>query len=159
MSVVRFRPWPPFSHRQCASVDGVSTCNASVIHTQPTHLLLATRCGACQMTQPPHTTSYFDNERHADGKKSAQSKTTFCKFLTALSPAQPQCIYLRDGELIVYRRSRSLLYQCRYKLADGKWIRRTTGKAASTPLLVPAISTTRLGNLISLSSSITIVGH
>ncbi len=47
VSVVRFRPRPPYPHRQCASADGVSTCSASVIHTQPTHLLLATRCGAC----------------------------------------------------------------------------------------------------------------
>ena len=30
----------------------------------------------------------------------------------------------------MYRRSRSLLYQCRYKLADGTWHRQTTGKAS-----------------------------
>ena len=47
VSMVRFRPRPPNPHRQCESADGVSTCSASVIHTQPTHLLLATRCGAC----------------------------------------------------------------------------------------------------------------
>lgn len=39
--------------------------------------------------------------------------------LAAFATAQPQTIYLRDGEVIVYRRSRSLLYRCRYKLADG----------------------------------------
>ena len=32
--------------------------------------------------------------------------------------------------MVVYRRSRCLLYQCRYKLADGTWMRQTTGKAA-----------------------------
>jgi integrase len=37
---------------------------------------------------------------------------------------------LRDGELVLYRRSRSLLYQCRYKLADGTWHRQSTGKAS-----------------------------
>jgi integrase len=37
---------------------------------------------------------------------------------------------LRDGEVVVYRRSRSLLYQCRYKLSDGTWLRQSTGKAA-----------------------------
>jgi integrase len=37
---------------------------------------------------------------------------------------------LRDGEVVVYRRTRSLLYQCRYKLADGTWHRQTTGKAS-----------------------------
>jgi len=31
---------------------------------------------------------------------------------------------------VVYRRSRSLLYQCRYKLSDGTWLRQSTGKAA-----------------------------
>ena len=77
------------------------------------------------MTQPQHSPSYLDNERHADGKKSAFSKTTFRRLLTALHPAQPTAIYLRDGELAVYRRSRSLLYQCRYKLADGTWVRQT----------------------------------
>ena len=82
------------------------------------------------MTQPPQPSLYLGFERHADGKKSAFSKTTFRSLLTALNPAQPTAIYLRDGELAVYRRSRSLLYQCRYKLADGSWTRQTTGKAA-----------------------------
>jgi integrase len=39
-------------------------------------------------------------------------------------------IHLRDGELVLYRRSRSVLYQCRYKLADGSWHRQSTGKAS-----------------------------
>jgi integrase len=82
------------------------------------------------MTQPPYAPQYLDNERHADGKKSAFLKTALRSFLTALQPAQPTAIYLRDGELVLYRRSRSLLYQCRYKLADGTWTRQTTGKAA-----------------------------
>lgn len=82
------------------------------------------------MTQPPQTAQYSGNEQYADGKKSAQSNTTFRRFLTALNPVQPQSIYLRDGELVVYRRSRSLLFQCRYRLADGTWVRQTTGKAA-----------------------------
>ena len=82
------------------------------------------------MTQQPHPPSYLDNERHADGKKSAFQKTTPRSQLTALHAAQPQSIYLRDGELVVYRRSRSLLFQCRYKIADGTWVRQTTGKAA-----------------------------
>jgi hypothetical protein len=50
--------------------------------------------------------------------------------LTALPAAPPQSIHLRDGELVLYRRSRSLLYQCRYRLADGSWVRQTIGKAA-----------------------------
>jgi len=39
-------------------------------------------------------------------------------------------IRLRDGELVIYKRTRSLLYQCRYKLADGAWHRCSTQKAA-----------------------------
>jgi integrase len=50
--------------------------------------------------------------------------------LSELSTIQPDTVYLRDGELILYRRSRSLLYQCRYKLSDGNWTRRSTGKAS-----------------------------
>ena len=90
------------------------------------------------MTQPPHATSYSDNERHADGKKSAFQKTTLRSTLTALQTAQPTAIHLRDGELVLYRRSRSLLYQCRYRLADGSWVRQTTGKAALEHAIVRA---------------------
>ncbi|MFN5098089.1 MAG: tyrosine-type recombinase/integrase [Limnohabitans sp.] len=90
------------------------------------------------MTQPHHSTSYLDNERHADGKKSAFQKTTLHSTLTALHAAQPKSILLRDGELVLYRRSRSLLYQCRYRLADGSWVRQTTGKAALEHAIVRA---------------------
>ena len=60
----------------------------------------------------PHT-------HHAVGQKSAFLKT-----------APPTAISLRDGEVVIYRRTRSLLYQCRYKLTDGTWYRQTTGKAS-----------------------------
>jgi integrase len=90
------------------------------------------------MQQPPHSTLYLEEERHADGKKSAFQKTTLRSTLTALHAAQPKSILLRDGELVLYRRSRSLLYQCRYKLADGSWIRQTTGKAALEHAIVRA---------------------
>ena len=39
-------------------------------------------------------------------------------------------LHLRDGEVVLYRRRRSLQYQCRYKLADGTWCRRSTAKAS-----------------------------
>ena len=42
----------------------------------------------------------------------------------------PQQLHLRDGEVVLYRRRHSLQYQCRYKLADGKWCRRSTAKAS-----------------------------
>jgi hypothetical protein len=38
-------------------------------------------------------------------------------------------IRLRDGELVIYRRTRSLKFQCRFKLTDGKWVRQSTGRA------------------------------
>jgi integrase len=41
-----------------------------------------------------------------------------------------QQLYLRDGEVVLYRRRYSLQYQCRYKLADGTWCRRSTAKAS-----------------------------
>jgi integrase len=55
---------------------------------------------------------------------------TVASLLATAVDAKPPSIALRDGELVVYRRSRSLLYQCRFKLADGTWQRQTTGKAA-----------------------------
>ncbi|MFY9437661.1 MAG: integrase, partial [Burkholderiaceae bacterium] len=42
----------------------------------------------------------------------------------------PPQLYLRDGEVVLYRRRHSLQYQCRYKLADGTWRRRSTAKAS-----------------------------
>ena len=50
--------------------------------------------------------------------------------LASLITAPPTAIYLRDSEVVIYRRTRSLLYQCRYKLSDGTWYRQTTGKAS-----------------------------
>lgn len=90
------------------------------------------------MTQPQHSPKYLDDERHADGQKSAFQKTTLRSTLTAFHAAPPQSILLRDGELVLYRRNRSLLYQCRYRLADGSWVRQTTGKAALEHAIVRA---------------------
>lgn len=50
--------------------------------------------------------------------------------IASLIQTQPNVLLLRDGELVLYRRSRSLLYQCRFKLADGKWHRFSTRKAS-----------------------------
>ena len=47
---------------------------------------------------------------------------------------------LRDGEVVIYRRTRSLLYQCRYKLADGTWHRQTTGRASLEHAIAAACS-------------------
>jgi integrase len=50
--------------------------------------------------------------------------------VAALASAQPSILYLRDGDVVLYRRSRSLLYQCRYRLADGTWHRVSTRRAS-----------------------------
>jgi integrase len=50
--------------------------------------------------------------------------------VASLAAAQPSILYLRDGDVVLYRRSRSLLYQCRYRLADGTWHRVSTRKAS-----------------------------
>ena len=50
--------------------------------------------------------------------------------IASLIQTQPNVLLLRDGELVLYRRTRSLLYQCRFKLADGKWHRFSTRKAS-----------------------------
>jgi integrase len=71
-----------------------------------------------------------DGHRHTDDKSAAVSNSAVRALLSTQRSAQPQSIALRDGEVVVYRRSRSLLYQCRFKLADGTWTRQSTGKAA-----------------------------
>jgi integrase len=65
-------------------------------------------------------------------KNTAQPHTTkqTSYALAMLAKANAQHIHLRDGEVVLYRRSRSLLYQCRYKLADGTWYRQSTRKAS-----------------------------
>jgi integrase len=54
----------------------------------------------------------------------------YARLLSQHSNPNPQIIYLRDGEVVVYRRKTSPLYQCRYKLADNKWHRQSTKKAS-----------------------------
>jgi len=50
--------------------------------------------------------------------------------IAMLAQTQPSLLLLRDGEVVLYRRTRSLLYQCRFKLADGKWHRFSTRRAS-----------------------------
>jgi integrase len=63
-------------------------------------------------------------------QSSAPPVASFETTYNGLATAAARVHTLRDGELVLYRRSRSLLYQCRYRLADGSWVRQTTGKAA-----------------------------
>jgi hypothetical protein len=43
-----------------------------------------------------------------------------------LSPTQTRIHTLRDGELVLYKRSHSRVWQCRYKLYENEWHRQTT---------------------------------
>jgi hypothetical protein len=63
-------------------------------------------------------------KRHADTPlaiDAATAKTSKQRTIDALIKASPSVVLLPDGELVLYRSTRSLLYQCRFKLADGKW--------------------------------------
>jgi hypothetical protein len=73
------------------------------------------------------------SERHADTPQAIDAviaKTSKQSKIDALIAASPSVLLLRDGGLVLYRRTRSLLYQCRFKLADGKWHRFSTRKAS-----------------------------
>jgi integrase len=43
-----------------------------------------------------------------------------------LQPTQARVHTLRDGELVLYKRNHSRVWQCRYKLYDNQWHRQTT---------------------------------
>ena len=58
------------------------------------------------------------------------SPTETSKIVASHATSVPTVIYLRDGEVVIYRRKTSPLYQCRYKLADGTWHRVSTRKAS-----------------------------
>ena len=67
---------------------------------------------------------------HSTDKGAVTRDTRLRVSVAALAAAQPSILYLRDGDVVLYRRSRSLLYQCRYRLADGTWHRVSTRKAS-----------------------------
>ena len=48
--------------------------------------------------------------------------------LAQLKAAAPTLLHMRDGEVVLYRRSNSPVWQTRYKLQDGSWCRASTRK-------------------------------
>ena len=48
--------------------------------------------------------------------------------LAKLKAAQPMLLHMRDGEVVLYRRVNSPVWQSRYKLQDGSWHRASTRK-------------------------------
>ena len=57
-------------------------------------------------------------------------RTTYPRSLSTLIYTDPQVIHLRDGEVVLFKRGDSPLWQCRYKLQDGKWLRISTKRAS-----------------------------
>lgn len=64
------------------------------------------------------------------GIKSAHGTGLKPSSLQHLAYTAPRLIHLRDGEVVVYRRSQSPVWQCRFKLQDGTWHRQSTKKAS-----------------------------
>jgi integrase len=62
----------------------------------------------------------------------AQQQTHTALQLTDIvqTTVQANVHYLRDGEVVVYKRTRSRVWQCKYKLFTGAWIRVSTRKTA-----------------------------
>ena len=63
---------------------------------------------------------------HAAG--SIASAVSFKTSTVKLQPTQARIHTLRDGELVLYKRSHSAVWQCRFKLYDNDWHRQTTGR-------------------------------
>ena len=64
------------------------------------------------------------------GTKSPQLLKPHPSSLSSLTYSQPTQIHLRDGEVVLYRRHDSPLWQCRFKLQDGTWHRQSTKRAS-----------------------------
>ena len=60
-----------------------------------------------------------------DSQKQQNTPTTS---LAQLNAAHPTLLHMRDGEVVLYRRSNSPTWQTRYKLKDGSWCRASTRK-------------------------------
>ena len=50
--------------------------------------------------------------------------------LARLQYAQPSSVQLRDGDVVVFRRADSPLWQFRYRIRNGAWHRQSTKKAS-----------------------------
>jgi len=56
------------------------------------------------------------------------SQTLATKSIQSLPSSHAQVHYLRDGELAVYKRSDSRVWQYKFKLETGRWYRASTRK-------------------------------
>ena len=51
-------------------------------------------------------------------------------YLHSLQYAQPSSVQIRDGDVVVFRRADSPLWQFRYRIRNGDWHRQSTKKAS-----------------------------
>lgn len=74
----------------------------------------------------------YPHSLHLPPSSSTQPTATQAPTLAAVveTPAQANLHVLRDGEVVIYRRTRSSVWQCRYKLSVGGWQRVSTRKTA-----------------------------
>jgi integrase len=70
------------------------------------------------------------NKVHSQPQSSPALVFSNKKALASLNFAPPASVHLRDGECVLYRRSNSPVWYCRYKLQDGSWHRTSTRKAS-----------------------------
>ncbi len=68
--------------------------------------------------------------KELDAAQPKQQPQPHEKKLQQLITATPNLIYLRDGEVVLYKRSSTPIYQCRYKLEGKGWVRVSTHKAS-----------------------------
>ncbi len=61
-------------------------------------------------------------------QNSPPSAASFETTYNGLSAAAARIHTLRDGELVLYKRSQSRVWLCRYKLYDNQWHRQTIGR-------------------------------
>jgi integrase len=60
--------------------------------------------------------------------ESEKNQTNSTSALAKLKAASPTLLHMRDGEVVLYRRAKSPVWQTRYKLKDGSWCRASTRK-------------------------------
>ena len=64
------------------------------------------------------------------GSRNPRTTQTHPISLSSLTYSQPTQLHLRDGEVVLFRRHDSPLWQCRFKLQDGTWHRQSTKRAS-----------------------------
>ena len=83
--------------------------------------------------------------------ESQKQQNTPTTAITQLTAAHPTLLHMRDGEVVLYRRTNSPTWQTRYKLKDGSWCRASTRKMPQTITSVK-FGKTQLKNVMQIGS-------